>query len=225
MADWACYIDEPHYQDPEVAVADGYSDIPLPPGALTLLAVDTAALERLDPGRPLRRSWRAVRPVVIGEELHLTVSVGDGSVTGRFRTAGGDEIVEEQFGYADELAATRGTPVFRTGVIDLTRRRALAWSASQFRPGGAWSWGNAPMVADDLCWRLIAPGLLVARAALSGPGAARRISGIHVVAAAGPPVTAQPLVVETQGAPAERTWVVLAGDEPVARVTVELTGQ
>jgi hypothetical protein len=221
MADWSCFVDEPDYHDPEVAVADGYRDIPLPPGALSLIAVATEVLDALPADRPLRRSWRSTRPVVVGERLYLTVAQKDGSVSGEFSTGAGEPVAWETLSVAEGPAPVdRGTPVFATGVIDATRRRALAWSVSQLRPEGSWRWGAEPAAVADLCWRLIAPGLVAARAAVTGADAAHRIREIEV-SANGSLDAGSALVAESLfRAPGRTDLSIVVGDHLFARATV-----
>ena len=221
MADWSCFVDEPDYHDPEVAVADGYRNIPLPPGALSLMAVAADALDALPTDRPLRRSWRATRPIVVGEHLFLTVARDDGFVTGEFSTASGEAVAWETFSVADgPPPADRGKPLFATGTIDVTRRRALAWSVSQLRPEGSWRWGAEPAAVADLCWRLVAPGLVAARAVVTGADAARRITEIEV-SANGFLAPGSALVAESVGRDGVRTELsIVAAGRLFARAIV-----
>lgn len=224
MADWACFVDEPDYHDPEVAVADGYADIPLPPGALSMIALAPELLSVMPRGPLLRRSWRAARPIVVGEHLALSVSVTDEAVIGEFHGDGGEPVAWEMISGADgRLGEERGTSVFRTGCIDSSRRRALAWSVSQLRPEGSWPWKDAPDGLVDLCWSLVGPSVVAARAAVPGPDAPRRVRSIDVTANGSIAGSDAMLVAELVGSGSGRAdFSILAADQPVARVTVDM---
>lgn len=224
MADWACFVDEPDYHDPEVALADGYADIPLPPGALSMIALAPEVLSVTPQGPLLRRSWRAARPVVVGERLALSVAVTDAAVIGEFHGDGGEPVAWEVISGADgRLGEERGTSVFSTGCIDSSRRRALAWSVSQLRPEGSWPWKDAPEGLVDLCWRLVGPSVVAARAAVPGSDAPRRVKAIDVTANGSLAGCDATLVAELVASGAGRAdFSILAADQLVARVAVEM---
>lgn len=193
MADWGTYVDEPDYQDPEVAVADGYADIPLPPGALSGIAL---ASDRLPPEAVragcVQRAWTAVEPVVVGTPLRVRIGAGYGTVATRFETMEGTTVAIEHLSVVDAPVAVEeggGEPVatFVTGPLDLTRVRALSWSLGELDPHRRWRWGEEPQILRELAQRLVAPALVAARAVVSGKDAARRIGGLTLRCAATPP--------------------------------------
>jgi hypothetical protein len=227
MADWSTFVDEPDYQDPEVAVADGYSDIPLPPGALSVaaLAIDALSLDDVRAGR-VQRVWEGAQPVVVGTPLRARITTGYGTVTTRFETLDGTTVATERISVLDaplDDGAPDGPTAFGTGPIDLTRVRALSWSLGEIDPDRQWAWGREPEVVRALGQRLVAPALVAGRAVVSGKDAPRRIAALTVrttAAAAdmGSSLTAE--VVSRNGSAAE--VAVSADGRLLAAVSVQL---
>lgn len=228
MADWAMYVDEPDYQDPEVAVADGYSDIPLPPGALSAAALvaDVLPAEDVQAGRA-QRTWEGFIPVVVGTPLRARITADDGVVTTRFQTLDGTDVAVERITVFDTPLAGRRTDddtnAFRTGPIDLTRVRALSWSLSELDPERQWSWGHEPGVVRSVAQRLVAPALVAGRAVAPGKEAARRITTLSVRTTAmstelGDSLTAAVVGASDSGADVD----VSANGQLLASVTVQL---
>jgi hypothetical protein len=72
--DWAVGLDLPEYQDPEVARAAGYPDIPVPPGSLVFFSfLDDRWLElagiRFDRSLAVRRTVANHRPLFVGDTV------------------------------------------------------------------------------------------------------------------------------------------------------------
>lgn len=229
MADWGTYVDEPDYQDPEVAVADGYADIPLPPGALSGIAL---ASDRLPPEAVragcVQRAWTAVEPVVVGTPLRVRIAAGYGTVATRFETMAGTTVAVEHLSVVDAPVALEGNGVrpvatFVTGPLDLTRVRALSWSLGEIDPERRWRWGDEPEIVRELAQRLVAPALVASRAVVSGKDAARRVAGLTVRCAATPPAPGAALTAHVTERDATTATVAVSADSDlVAVVAVQL---
>lgn len=184
MADWSMYIDEPSYQDPEVAIADGYGEIPLPPGALSVIGMAAGLLPIAAHAGGLRREWEVGGPIVVGATLMVHVSATADELCARFESADGVVVATERLivsSFSPQNSEEVKEPErFCTGPIDRTRLRALCWSLGEFDAGRDWTWGSEPELVRSLAERVVAPGLVAGRAVVSGRHAARRIIGITV---------------------------------------------
>lgn len=227
MADWSTFVDEPDYQDPEVAVADGYSNIPLPPGALSVaaLAIDALPLDDVRAGR-VQRVWEGAQPVVVDTPLRSRITTGYGTVTTRFETLDGRTVATERISVVDAPlndGAPDGPTAFGTGPIDLTRVRALSWSLGEIDPDRKWSWGQEPEVVRALGQRLIAPALVAGRTVVSGRDAPRRIIALTVRTTAAAAAMGSPLTAEVVGRDGSAVEVAVSADDRLlAAVSVRL---
>lgn len=217
MADWSTYVDEPDYQDPEVAVAHGYQAIPLPPGSLSgaALAAEALPLDALRAGRVCRR-WEGGAPVVVGTPLRARIRAGFGTLTTRFEARDGTKVATEWISVVEsplvdeELAGEAAT--FETGPVDLTRVRAMSWSLGEIDPDRQWSWGEEPEAVQVVGLRLVAPALVAARAVVSGKDAARAIAGFTVVTTAAPADLGATLKAEVVGRDGDDANVAIRSD-------------
>lgn len=223
MADWSSYTDEIDHQDPEVAIGGGYRDMVLPLGSLSAVGVLPELVDRLsDPD--LERRWQAGRPLVAGEQLVMSTSTGDGVTSTSFAAGDGEEVGREVYtamSSAHALSLPNRTPAFRTGPIDRTRLRALAWGLGTIDPSGpGWRWGEEPAALLHVLARFVLPGLVAVRGALWGHAATESVRE----------VTCRPIGSVIEG---ERlsTWIVdrpdgfdatvAAQDRPIAAVAIE----
>lgn len=223
MSDWSSYTDEIDHQDPEVAMGGGYRDMVLPIGSLSAVGVLPELVDHLsDPD--LERRWHAGRPLVAGEHLVLSTSTGDGVTSTSFAAVDGEEVGREVYSArpsAPTMALPNRAPAFRTGPIDRTRLRALAWGLGSIDPGGpGWRWGEEPAALLHVLARFVLPGLVAVRGALWGHAATESVRA----------VTCRPMGIVIEG---ERlsTWIVdrpggfdatvAAGDRPIAAVAIE----
>lgn len=221
MTDWAGYVDEPHHHDPEVAAADGYERIAVPPTVLTVLAHNPALADRMD--GPARRSWRAAGVVVIDSEFTIERTDGTSDVCARLSSADGRVSVDEEICFSP-AAAPEGEVgqsfVFRTGPIDETRRRALCWGvASMGVP--AWTWGGEPAGFRRAVEQLVLPGLVGVRAACWGRTSTRDVEAVEI-ASSGIGVPQGSRLTATAGDVAGQmhTFFVNGDDGLLARVVV-----
>jgi hypothetical protein len=115
--DWAVGLDVPEYQDPEVARAAGYPDIPVPPGSLVFFSfiddrwLDLAGI-RFDRSLAVRRTISNHRTLFVGDtvrgrsvidEVDVRSSTSATVVRTRIRTqyeVDGDLAVEETVTYS-----------------------------------------------------------------------------------------------------------------------------
>ncbi len=122
--DWAVGLDEPEYQDPDVASSAGSPGIPVPPGALVFFSflddfgwMDVAGVV-FERSLATRRRVRQRKPVHVGDRLEgepsiteVTEREGRDGIPMRFVTIStvyrrdDEPVVEEEVTYA-----TRGAP-------------------------------------------------------------------------------------------------------------------
>lgn len=188
--DWASYTDRPEHQDPEVAFEAGYLDVPLPPGALSVLGlIDSAILD--DCVSPCNsRSWRASS--VVTAEMCLEVAIsrppeGPG-LTARFTDERGVEVLKEEF-TTEVSVLTRDSahklgeaPQFATGPLDQTRLNAMCFALGSLSTNPP-RWGGQADNLEQAAGRLVLPALVAARTCVTTADATGEINAVDVVAA------------------------------------------
>lgn len=188
-ADWASFTDEPTFQDPEVAAAAGYTDVPLPPGALSSLGLLTES-ERAGLANCSERSWRCEHVVVSGAALIAEIChavVGPGLLI-KFIGSHGQEVASELFSEGPH-PLPNGLPegasiVFETGQVDSTRLRAACYGLTNVLDTDSASWEGQSTEMMALATRFLLPGLIAIRSCFAGPDVARQIKRIDVFPAA-----------------------------------------
>jgi hypothetical protein len=201
FTDWASYLDQPNYQDPEVAYANGYDDVPIPPGALSVIGTLTESECSAWLSRSTTRTWRGQRLLVAGTRLVAEIRPDpDGAcLTTQFLDERGNEVASERFSTeiptascGPELTADLRVPfIFETGPIDSTRVVALSFALASLYSAEPSGWAMQPPSMVNLARKFVLPSLVASRAHTTGPDAARNLISIDVVANRGRDALAQ----------------------------------
>lgn len=188
-ADWASFTDEPAFQDPEVAAAAGYTDAPLPPGALSALGLLTES-ERARLANCSHRSWRGERVLVAGAALTAEIRyavVGPGLLI-RFIGSHQEEVASESFSENRDpfsIGLPEGASiVFETGPVDSTRLRAACYELTSLSDIDSARWEEQSTEMMALASRFLLPSLIAIRSCSTGPDVARQIGRVDVFPAA-----------------------------------------
>jgi hypothetical protein len=135
MVDWAAFLDDVSYQDPEVASVRGYGSVLLPVGLPSALCLPDAAF--LAECETVRRRFRSSGTLRAGDEVLTTSSVSARGLRTTFEAHGfvAEELIESADSPPLPVPTGDERPAFRTSAaVDRTRLRALAWGLNDMLP-------------------------------------------------------------------------------------------
>lgn len=223
MSDWAAFLDDVTYQDPEVADARGHRSVPLPVGLPSAIVLPEAAF--LVRGPSVHRHWRACGVSRAGDELLMTVSASPGVLRARFESGGfSAEETLEAVGpdQLPEPEAVDGRPLFRTSAaVDRTRLRALAWGLNDMLPARDEArydrWGAEAEHVRLLASALLIPTVLAVHVSGCVPAADDGVVSVETLAHVRPTVPCSRFAVHRR---APDRLAVVADGRTVAAVAI-----